>query len=361
MITKELTEKRKQFIINFMYWGIVVVGGLLLAKYILPTLFPFIIAFIVACMLNKPIQYITKKINGHRKIASVVMLLLFLAFSSVGISYICYSIFRALEGIFTLLPTLFRDIIIPFIEQTFEQMNHIFYNMDLSLLEILEQNTSLVLDSINQAVTHFSNGILTSLANIISAIPTLFMKTIITIIAMFFITFDYEKIVSYLKYLIPDNKKRVCSDARNFFICTLPKFILFYGIIMCLTFVELLIGFSILKIPHAAFFAVIIAVLDILPVLGTGTILIPWAIFNLLNANYSLALGIFLLYLVITIIRNIVEPKLIGKHMGLHPVVTLASMLVGMKLFGVWGLFGLPIGISFINILNKKETKDKFY
>ena len=85
--------------------------------------------------------------------------------------------------------------------------------------------------------------------------------------------------------------------------------------------------------------ALLIAVLDILPVLGKEAVLIPWGIIHIMTGNYSLAAGIFLLYLAITVIRNIVEPKLIGKQMELHPVVTLASMLDRLKIFWYMGTF----------------------
>ncbi len=283
-------------------------------------------------------------------------MLLFLFCSSILVSYLCSFIFSLIESVFLFLPNLFDNFIIPLIEQAFEKLDTLFCNVDLSLLDILQANTSAVLESVNQAVSHFSNSILSSLANMISVIPTLFMQTIITIIAMFFVTLDFNKIVCFCKKQIPETKKKFVSEAKSFFINTLPKIILSYSAILCLTFIELFIGFLLLKIPYANLLALLIAVLDILPILGTGMFLIPWSVINVITGNYTLALGIFVLYIIITIIRNIVEPKLIGKQMGLHPVLTLASMLVGLKFFGVWGLFGFPIGISFLKKLNDNGT-----
>lgn len=351
----EKIEQKRQFIIQCMYWGIWILLGILSIRYLLPVLFPFIIAFGVACLLNKPIECVTKKIKGHRKLISIIMLILFLCCSSVLISIICFGVFRGIEGIMTLLPKIFREFIIPWIQQVLDSLDGMFLNMDFSLFDLFEEYAVVILDHLSKAVTHFSNGVLSSLGNVISRIPTLFMQTIITIIAMFFITLDYEHIVSYLKTHIPEGKKSILREANHFFIHTLPKFGLFYGIILCLTGTELFLGFTILQIPHAGVLAILIAILDILPVLGTGTILIPWAILNLVTGEVPLGIGLFLLYLIITVIRNSIEPKLIGKQMGLHPVVTLASMLVGMKFLGVWGLFGLPIGISFLKRIQKKE------
>lgn len=229
--------------------------------------------------------------------------------------------------IYFFLPKLFDSFIIPLVEQVFEKLEILFHNVDVSFLEVLESNTS-----------------------------TLFMQTIITIIAMFFIIIDFNTITAFCKRQIPQTKQTVVHEAKNYFIKTLPQLILSYGCILFLTFGELFIGFTLLQIQHASILALLIAVLDILPVLGTGTILIPWSIINIIIGNYKLSTGIFILYIVITIIRNIIEPKLIGKQMGLYPILTLASMLVGLNLFGVMGIFALPILLSFLKKLNDNWT-----
>ena len=90
-----------------------------------------------------------------------------------------------------------------------------------------------------------------------------------------------------------------------------------------------------------------IAVLDILPILGTGGIMIPWAVISLVVGNVGLGLKLLLIYGIVTVVRNYVEPKIVGTQLGLHPIITLVSMFIGLRLFGFWGLFGLPVGISF--------------
>ena len=100
--------------------------------------------------------------------------------------------------------------------------------------------------------------------------------------------------------------------------------------------------------------AVVIAVLDILPVLGTGSVLIPWGIFAALNGDFKMAAGVLILYLVITVIRKIIEPKLVGKQVGLHPVLTLAGMLLGLKFAGFIGMLGVPFLLAFVKRLNDK-------
>lgn len=121
-----------------------------------------------------------------------------------------------------------------------------------------------------------------------------------------------------------------------------------------MTFAELTAGLFLLGIKNAFAIAFIIAVLDILPVLGTGTVLIPWAVLAFASGRISTGVGVFGLYLVITVVRNLIEPKLVGKQMGLSPVIMLPCMLIGLKFFGIIGLFVVPLLVSFLKQLNDR-------
>ena len=125
---------------------------------------------------------------------------------------------------------------------------------------------------------------------------------------------------------------------------------------MCITFIELSIGLTILRIDNAILIAFLISIFDILPVLGTGGIMIPWTVLTAIQGDYTMAIGLLCVYLVVTVIRNILEPKIVGSQVGLHPLVTLMSMFVGAQILGVFGLFGLPITLSLLKNLNDKGT-----
>lgn len=114
----------------------------------------------------------------------------------------------------------------------------------------------------------------------------------------------------------------------------------------------------ILRIPYAVFVALAIAVFDILPVLGTGGILLPWAVVLIIIGNVPLAIGIFVLYVVVTAIRNTIEPKIVGRQIGLHPLATLIAMFIGLKFFGIIGVFVFPVTLA---ILANMEKNGMFY
>ena len=129
-----------------------------------------------------------------------------------------------------------------------------------------------------------------------------------------------------------------------------------YGLIMCVTFLEMVLGLSILKLfgiyENGYIFAIalITAVIDIVPVLGTGTVLIPWAIWMFFSGD--VAMGLLVIYGVITVVRQIVEPKLVASQLGLPAFVTLMAMYIGSQLFGFVGLFLLPMTVMLLKVLN---------
>jgi len=152
---------------------------------------------------------------------------------------------------------------------------------------------------------------------------------------------------------LPQNKLRVLLlESKQCLGETLIRYIRSYALILLITFCELCAGLGILGVRRFWTVALLIAIFDILPVVGTGGIMIPWAIISLIQAKYGLALGLTAVYLAILVVRNIIEPKIIGNQVGLHPLVALCSMFVGTKLFGFIGLFGLPIALSIAKTLH---------
>jgi predicted PurR-regulated permease PerM len=131
--------------------------------------------------------------------------------------------------------------------------------------------------------------------------------------------------------------------------------------IMLVTFSEMSIGLFLLKLlniyngGYILIIAILTAIVDIVPVLGTGTVVIPWAAYNLFVGNYSLAIGLFALYLIITVIRQIIEPKLVATQLGLPAFLIITSMFIGSQIFGVFGIFILPITVLTLKLLNDED------
>ena len=121
--------------------------------------------------------------------------------------------------------------------------------------------------------------------------------------------------------------------------------------IMVVVFGILLVGFFVLQVHFQFLLALLIALLDFLPFFGTGTALIPWMVYKILVGNYKMAIGLLVLYVVTQLIRQVIQPKLVGDSIGMKPLVTLVLLFVGYKIGGIIAMiFAVPIGMIIINL-----------
>ena len=185
-----------------------------------------------------------------------------------------------------------------------------------------------------------------------TSIPKMFLDTIIIIISAFYLSNDFKKVNGFFAAQLPEKVRDFGKIIKREFASTTGKYIKAYSLIIFITFAELFVGFTILDIRYAFVLAIVVAIVDILPVLGTGTVLIPWAIYSLITGDLFHGIGLLILYLVITIIRQVMEPKIVGSYIGLYPLVTLMCMYAGMQVMGVFGLFLFPITVIILKNLN---------
>lgn len=346
----ENTEKQRTFIIRFIYGAIIALCVYASLKWALPVLFPFVLATLFAVILNKPVRFLSQRFHLNRHFTALPILLLFFGLLGILAMFASSEIVSGMGKLVSLLSGFMDTTIFPTMDKLITQLSSTLKDF----APTAQLNFSDILPAFQKGFSAASSWLLNVAATVASSIPALILKTVITVIATSFMVIDYDTIKIFIAKQLPTEKQQILNELRSFAGDTLPKCLGSYAIIMVLTFIELLSGFLLLKISNPVLWAMLIAVIDILPVLGTGSILIPWGIFELIMGNYGMGAGILVLYLVITIIRNTVEPKLVGKQMELHPLLTFAAMLLGLKLIGFVGMLGLPLTLAFINSLNKK-------
>lgn len=349
MPANDREQQQKSFIIRICYWAIIALLIYLLIKYCLPVWVPFVIGAIIAAILNRPINFISDKTKIKRPYVCVVIIVLFFGVIAFLFALLGAQVAQAVRSFAVSLPSLLTDTAQPMLNTAIDAIQNFAAEHSITIDDL-----SFLSQALNKGVSAASSALLNAVTGVVTTVPDLLVKTIITIIATAFISLDFEKIRAFISRQIPDDKREIFHELRGFFGGTLPKCIGAYILIMTLTFTELTVGFLIFRIPHAVLLGVVIAIVDILPVLGTGTVLIPWAIVEFVLSNFTRGVELLVLYLVITFIRNAVEPKLVGSQMGLHPVVTFAGMLLGLKYMGLLGMFGVPLATAFVLDLNRK-------
>lgn len=349
-------NKKKQFIINALYFFLIVFMIYIIIRYGVSLLGPFIFAFLIAYLLKKPARAISSSTKLPYKIVSFFLVLIFYIIAGLIVSLLGIKLISLLTKMVKLIPSFYENQLVPFLITTYDGIERAVYNIDPAVVDALSQGFNQFLRSIGEIITNFSFSLLGSLSNIASSLPALLVKVLLMIISTFFIAIDFDKLSSFIKRQFSERGNEVILTIKDYMVNTVFVVIRSYGLIMFITFIELSIGLSILNIRNPVFVAFLIAIFDILPVLGTGGIMIPWAIIKLIQGNLQMGLGLLLIYIIVTVVRNIIEPKIVGSQLGLHPVVTLIGIFVGANLFGVIGLFGLPITLSLLKHLNDKEV-----
>ncbi len=346
------TERKRKFIIDALYYSVLTVLVVLGLKYLLPLLTPFVIAFAIAYILRWPTKRIVKRFHLPYKPVALVFVLLFYSTVGILIGVLILQAYAGARNLIEFIPRAYSTHIVPALQEMFTRVENLVYRMDTRLFAMIQGYDDEFMSWLGSLISGFSGRAVAAASSAAASIPGIFIQTIMMIISTFFIAADFNIMSAFVKRQMGEKATAMAEQVKQYLVGTLFVVIGSYVVIASLTFVELSIGLSVLGLQHAVLIAFCIAIFDILPVLGTGGIMVPWTVICLLQGNFRLSLGLLVLYVAITVIRNVVEPKIVGARLGLHPVVTLASMFVGVQLLGVVGLFGFPIGLSLLRYLN---------
>ena len=339
-----MKEKLKQSSVKFILLIISILSTYLIIKYAFWTLFPFIFALGVAFIIRKTVVILIKLTGLRIKEASFVLLsICYIAFFTS-----IYFLFDYLlgEGIKLAehLPQIYQNEIEPIISD---------YLNDSKIQDSL---INLPLNEFKNLLSKFVVEISGKIANFALNIPEILITATVTIVASFFLSVDYDNIRNNILGLLDSKIRTRLKNIKKGIVLSLGKMLKCYLILFVVTFSELFIGLCLLGVKYPFTVAFFIAFADFLPLIGTGTILIPWALFSIISGKSAFSIAIIALYLIITVIRNIIEPKILGKNIGIHPLITLASMYIGLKLGGFLMAFTLPMCLMiFKTIKNDKQ------
>lgn len=324
-----------------------VTAGVFLVFKLAFFLLPFLIAYALSSLMEPLIKLLNKKLHIGRRIAAPIILLLML---SVIITLVVLAVLRLIDEV--------RDLVISapgFFSNLYTQLNDLMVEGSKYIEWLpteVTNNLGTVLSNLSNTITNFGKTIVKGAFVTAISLPEAIIFTIITILATFFLSKDREKIASVLMHQLPESWiDRILNIKKDLF-NAIFGYIKAALIIMTITFTELLIGLSIIGVEYALLLAFLIAIIDALPVLGTGGVLIPWSLYSFVTGDIRMGIYVIVLYVVVLVIRQIVEPKVVGHQIGVYPLLTLLAMYIGLKLIGFIGLILGPITFLLIrNIL----------
>ena len=324
-------------------------------------LFPFVLAFIFS-MITQPIaRFINKKTHLSAKVSTIIsivafFLVLFGLMSVVSIKFI--------EEIYNLSKNL-RGSSAQFNELWNKSLDQGFVYIDYLPKEFITQIQSYTGEFINfaaRSATTFVNQTI----RFITSIPTLIIYTSITILSTLLMSLDKNDIVKFLEHQFPISWLNKIYNIKRDILSVFGSYLRAQLILVTICFFELLIALNLflslgLNVKYPLIFSIVISLIDALPILGAGAILIPWSIFSFITGDIKLGFALLILYVIVLAVRQLLEPKLISQKIGVHPLVTLVSMYSGFKLLGIIGFLIGPIVMIILKNVFSKELENGFF
>lgn len=339
-------------VIDMSYWTkvskrifvlILTIIGIFLAFKLAMFYMPFLVAFIISLLIEPLIKFVNKKTSLTRKTSAIIVLivvsLILIGLISWGIASIISEATNLLQGLNT------------YIESAYNQVQNIISSIDFNKLKIPQEVTKVIQNSLWDLIGTVSNWVknfLTSLMGLLTEIPTIAIYIGICFIAIYFMCTDKLYMIDQIEHHLPREwVKRISRHTRDL-ISSLGHYLKAEAILILISFFISLIGLYIFKfiglnIKYPLLAALGIGFVDALPILGSGTAMIPWAVISAINGDIKLALSIIILWVIMSVIRQFAEPRVVSKHIGIHPIFTLIAMYTGFKAIGVLGMFIGPI------------------
>lgn len=323
-----------------------VLAGVGVFKYFMP----FIIGWFISYIAGPVIRFLERRVKIVKKIGSALIIIIVLGGVIVGLYFIGLFLYRELSGLVKDLPTIYRSASSA-VDNLVASLNQIVDGLPGGVQESLRSFVNNFGTYINDFIKDLGTPTFQMAGNVAKRIPSIFISIIITVIAAYFFIAERDEILVWLKKVAPQaivNKMTLIMANLKF---AVGGYFKAQFKIMGVVFILLNIGFVILSVPYYVLLALLVAFLDFLPFFGTGTALIPWAVYELVTKDYKMAIGLLIIYGVTQLVRQLIQPKLVGDSMGLNPLVTLIFLYIGYRIGGVLGMiFSVPIGMIIINL-----------
>lgn len=339
-------------VIDMGYWTkvskrILILGltiiGIYLAFKLAIFYMPFLIAFIISLLIEPIIKFVNKRTRLTRKTSAIIVLIvvsiLLIGLLTWGITSLISEASNLLQGLNE------------YIEKAYTQVQNIINDIDFTKINIPSEVTTVIQNSAWDLIGTISDWLkngLTSLMNLLTQIPTIVIYVSICLIAIYFMCADKLYMLDQLEHHLPKEWVKKIGYHLRELISSMGNYLKAEVILIIISFTVSLIGLYIFKftglnVQYPLLAALGIGFVDALPILGSGTAMIPWAIISAVNGDIQLSLAIITLWVVMSIIRQFTEPRLVSKHIGIHPIFTLIAMYTGFKVMGVLGMFVGPI------------------
>lgn len=341
----------------------VIVAGALALFFVSKVTYPFIIGFLIAFMMNPLVNFFQERVKMPRALAVIIALALIMSLFAGLITLLIVEIASGAEYLAKVVPEHLVTLI-DYVEHLFaaqliplyNQLAGMFQNLEADQQDTIMSNIQNVGANIGTTAGNFIKNFFEKIPNILSWFPNAATVLIFSLLGTFFISKDWYRLSALSNRLLPN---RARTSSRTVFIDlkkALFGFVKAQATLISITTVIILIGLLILRIDYAITIALVTGIVDIIPYLGTGAVFVPWIIYEAIAGDMATAIGLGVLYIVVLVQRQVMEPKILSSSIGLDPLATLTALFVGFKTIGFLGLIVGPVVLVVFNTLQRANV-----
>ena len=334
--------------VNLILAIVIVIVCIYIAPKIILLLMPFILGWFLAALANPLVRFFEEKMRLKRKAGSAVVIILVISVICCLFYTLGHRLLREVLELLKIMPGMWQEMQIEFVTFT-RKWSKVIDSLPVEVIDTAENLGDMIGSRMGVLVGELSMPTADAVGSFAGNIPGMVIAVIMCLLSSYFFVAEKDYVSNILKKIIPVSWRRRCLLLKQTTIDVMVGYLKAQLKIEIWIYLLLIVGFMVLKVRYSYLIAIPIAILDLLPVLGTGTILLPWALFEVVSGDYFFALGLFVIWAVGQLVRQIIQPKIVGDVLGLDAIPTLILLYVGYKLAGVIGMIvAVPFGILII-------------
>ncbi len=313
-------------------------------------LMPFVIGWIIASIAAPLVNWLEKRLKIVKKLGTVMIVIAVIGLIVVAIYFAVSRLSLEISDLIQDFPDLYAQL-----EHGLREIGNSLSGAFSRLPSGIQNGWRTMVANLDQymgdLVSQISQPTVTAAGNFAKRLPSYLISFAVSILSAYFFTVEREEVIAWFKKISPPSVEKRMTLVMDNLRYAVGGYFKAQFKIMGVVLLVLLAGFLILGIRYAVLVAVLIAFLDFLPFFGTGTAMIPWAVYTFLMGDYRTTTGLVIIYIVSQVVRQVLQPKMVGDSMGLNPLVTLLLLYVGYKISSVIGMIlAVPIGLVLINM-----------
>lgn len=313
-------------------------------------LMPFVVGWVISAIAAPLVNWLEKRLKIVKKLGSALIVIIVLALIVLLIYYVINKVIIEVGDLAKNVPQLYAQL-----EEGLRKIGSTLSGVFERLPASIQNGWNAVVANLDQTMgemmSQLSQPTVSAAGKFAKSLPSYLISFVVAMMSAYFFTVQREEVIRWVKKISPPSVEKRMSLVSDNLKYAVGGYLKAQLKIMAVVFVILFAGLLVMKIPYAVLIAILIAFLDFLPFFGTGTAMIPWALYEFFTGDYRLAVALAVIYVITQAVRQLLQPKLMGDSMGLNPLVTLLLLYIGYKISSVLGMIlAVPLGLVLINM-----------